>query len=77
MLREPEPNELREHVGVLANAPELLVRMAIDGAGVTGADRIDEHDVRDIERRVRIRDDRQRTRAIVLGITGHDHALRA
>ena len=77
MLREPESNEMCEHVGVLAYAPELLVRVAVDGPGVARADRIDEHDVRDIERRMHVRDDRQRTRAVVAGITGHDHAFRA
>jgi len=77
MARQPQADEVGEHFRILRDPPELLVGMTVDGAGIAGADRIDEDHVRDIQRTVGVVHDIERRRTVVVRIARHAHSFRA
>jgi hypothetical protein len=74
MLVQPQPDELGDRFGILGDAPELLGLRFAQRMAEAGANGIDENDIRHVEQRVGIFEQRIRRPGIVLGI-GRDRDL--
>ena len=76
VLVQPQADELRDGLGIAVNAPEVFGIGLAQGMAPAGADRIDKHQIGDIEQRFGVVADVIGRRAVVLGI-GDVHPLRA
>ena len=77
VLGDPGLDELGHRVGVLVEAPELLVLVLPEGAAPARAHRVHEHEVGGVEQRQRVVLDQVGRGAIVLGIARHRDPPRA
>ena len=73
---DPVADEVGDGARVLVEPPERLALVLAERPRETGADRVDEHEIGEVEDGLRVVENRIGRRAIVDGVARHDHPAR-